>query len=163
MVGADPGGVLNTAGLVTRNPRTLTTKSTRKTKSSSRSVLQQRSIDVAMKGHRETYQAYVPDIVRKSRAKPIQSTLKIGTYNVRTLNNYKYEQLIIGCREQELDIIGIQEHRQIFEDEIKHEESEDGSYIIGMSSATAEGNVGVGVLIKAKYKAILSNIMKINE
>ena len=61
---------------------------------------------------------------RKLRvAKP----LTISTYNVRTLyQKGKLHQLMTGCSEQGIDIVGIQEHRLITNKDLDKEWFDDG-------------------------------------
>ncbi|CAF1094139.1 unnamed protein product, partial [Didymodactylos carnosus] len=62
------------------------------------------------------------------------------------------------------DIVAIQEHRQRSKDtEIEYRYSDDGEWLLGLASATEEGNGGVGLLMKTKYKELLMNIERVSD
>ena len=67
----------------------------------------------------------------------VAKPLTISTYNVRTLyQKGKFHQLTTGCSEQNIDIVGIQEHRLITDKAIDQEWSTDGEWLLAYASAT---------------------------
>lgn len=110
---------------------------------------------------RETERAGASDKRKDRRAR---NTIKIATYNVRTLNDCgKIEQLISGCEKFNISVVAIQEHRQIIEEEIKYEWTSNRKWLRVFSSATKQSTGGVGLLLEAKIANALQSVTKVSD
>ena len=95
-----------------------------------------------------------------------RKAIYISTYNVRTLGpTGKLHQLITGCVKNNIDIVAVQEHRwQTSESVSTHEEHLDGeTWRFEYSSATPQGQGGVGLLISPKFAKLFASSEKISE
>lgn len=84
-------------------------------------------------------------VIEKARAK-VCKILKTSTCNVRTLlKKGQIYQLIKGCKDSDLDIIAIQEHRWRTDDGIEILKNCDYHFFYASASKKVHG--GVGILI----------------
>ena len=99
-------------------------------------------------------------VIDRARVK-VRKLLKTSTYNVRTLlKKGQIHQLIKGCKENNLDIVAIQEHRWRTQNDndILKNPGHDFFY----ASASKEGHGGVGILIKSELANCIVSITKVN-
>jgi exonuclease III len=113
----------------------------------------------------------------RNRKLPLSSKAAtiISTYNVRTIKEIgKIHQLISGCIETGIDIVAIQEHRwqtkqavdtHIERVTIENNEGEPKTHTwrFDYSSATPEGQGGVGILMNDRAAKSLISVDKISE
>ena len=98
-------------------------------------------------------------VIDKARVK-VCKILKTSTYNVRTLlKKGQIYQLIKDCKENDLDIIAIQEHRWRTDNDIDILKNCD--YHLLYASASKEGHGGVNILIKSNLANCVINATKI--
>ena len=111
---------------------------------------------------RETERAWPSDNARDPKAK-LPMSLKIASYNVRTLNGAgKLEQINKGCSSFNINIMAIQEHRQIFkEQEIKFEWTQNKQHLFVLASASQEGQGGVGFILDQNSASSLKDVKKV--
>ena len=94
-----------------------------------------------------------------------KQTLKIATFNVRTLNRIgQLPELIASAVEQKIDIICIQEHRYTHTEDIKYHETGNGWSLVTVSAWKNSVNAavgGVGLLIGPRALKTQNSIEKI--
>ena len=94
----------------------------------------------------------------------VAKPLTISTYNVRTLyQKGKFNQLTTGCSEQNIDIVGIQEHCLITDKAIDQEWSTDGEWLFAYASASWERQGGVGMLLTKGLGKHLRTVKKVSD
>ena len=99
-------------------------------------------------------------VIDKARVK-VCKLLKTSTHNVRTLlKKGQIHQLIKGCKENNLDIVAIQEHRWRTQNDI--DILKNHGYDFFYASASKEGHGGVGILIKNQLANCILRITKVN-
>ena len=118
-----------------------------------------------MKGCGETERARIPDQALDPRTKNNRlRSFKIATYNVRSLKGSgKEHQLTTGCEKFMINIVAIQEHRYIFDEDIKYTWNNDKTWLKVYASATEEGNGGLGLLFDKRTANSLKQVDKIND
>jgi len=116
---------------------------------------------------RETTRAGYSDDAKDKKAR---NTYNIATYNVRTLNKCgAITTLIEGCRKHNIGILAIQEHRQIFTDNVlqtkqtTHLDNNNDAWHLILSSATAKGHGGVGFLMQDRIAKSMQPPVKISD
>ena len=95
-----------------------------------------------------------------------RKVIKISTYNVRTLKQPgKLHQLIDGCINNGIDLVAVQEHRWQTQEQVSThlEYIDETTWRFEYSSATIEGQGGVGLLISPKLTKYLSSTDKISD
>ena len=95
-----------------------------------------------------------------------RKVIKISTYNVRTLKQPgKLHQLIDGCINNGIDLVAVQEHRWQTQEQVSThlEYIDETTWRFEYSSATIEGQEGVGLLISPKLTKYLSSTDKISD
>ena len=102
-----------------------------------------------------------PAVLIKTKHQP----LRISTFNTRTLkDNWRLSELIYNARNQDLSIVGIQEHRRVHEEELNFYQNEGYHFITGSawrnSSQAAVG--GVGILLKNSAERAMSSITSLS-
>lgn len=101
-----------------------------------------------------------PDYCRLSAFKP----LAISTYNVRTLSQQgKTHQLLMGCADIGVDIIGLKENRLITSNPTEELWSDVRNWVIVYSSATQGRQGGVGLLMSKHIYRCLQRVNAITE
>lgn len=116
-----------------------------------------------MKGARETERTLPPDNAKGSRAKTTTTKLKIATYNVRTLKHVgSLDILMTGCTNFDISILAIQEHRQILNNNIVKEWSNDNQWLKIMQTADATGYGGIGFIINKKLASKSVTVEEVN-
>jgi hypothetical protein len=50
--------------------------------------------------------------------------MKVATYNVISLPPARQHQLVMGCNKWSIDVVAIQEHRQMYESELHYQQME---------------------------------------
>ena len=102
-----------------------------------------------------------PAVLIKCRNK-----LQIATFNTRTLkDNWRLSELVYNTKKFEIDVIGIQEHRRVHEEILKHEKSE-GYHLITASAwrnAAQAATGGVGVLLTGKAERAMRTVKAISD
>ncbi len=90
--------------------------------------------------------------------------MTLSTYNVRTLyQTGKFDQLVRKAKEIEnIDIVGIQEHRWITQDNISQQWSDDRDFLFIYSTASSERVGGVGVLVRKKHVPAIRSMENIS-
>ena len=100
-----------------------------------------------MTPHEETFRTHGAERLRYARR-----TLKVATYNVRTLYQAgKFHQLCSGSELVALDFIAVQEHRWVTNDEVDYQWDTNRKYMLAYSSADARRQGGVGLLISKSH------------
>lgn len=93
----------------------------------------------------------------------VAKPLTISTYNVRThYQKEKFHQLTTGCSEQNIDIVGIQEHRLITDKAI-NQDSIDREWLLAYVSATWERQGAVGILLTKEMSKHLRTVEKVSD
>ena len=128
---------------------------------------------VAMTGLGETARTQDPEGTRAEEETDGNRTLPrtklprgmtLSTYNVRTLYQAgKFDQLIRQASGlDDIDIIGIQEHRWITAENISKQWSDNKEFLFYYSTASPERWGGVGILVRRKYAAAIRSVEKVS-
>ena len=102
----------------------------------------------------------VPTLIKPKK------TTKISTFNIRTAKeDWRISELIYNLKAQNISIAGLQEHRRVYDEEIKYQNFEDHFLITASawrnSSQAATG--GVGIIINKQAEQVLSDVDKISD
>ena len=93
--------------------------------------------------------------------------LKVSTFNVRTLNGKsQFSELVNSMSSNFIDIIAVQEHRIVHQDEVLRYSSKSSFQLVTSSATKNSVNAavgGVGFLLSAKAFSNLTKIESINE
>ncbi|MEE8288342.1 MAG: reverse transcriptase domain-containing protein [Nitrosomonadaceae bacterium] len=95
-----------------------------------------------------------------------KNVLKISTFNVRTIREQRLrEELTSNCVKQNIDVIGIQEHRIVHEEEIRYENIQGRTLITSSAWRNSAGAAtgGVGILLNTKAAGALSSVIRHDE
>ena len=110
----------------------------------------------------QTERTQAPDKARGQKA-ILRQHLKVASFNVRTLNGAgKLHQLTTGCERVKINIMAIQEHRQIFASEISEEWTQDGKWLKILASANEAGVGGIGLVIERNLASLLQPCIKVS-
>ena len=107
----------------------------------------------------------VPDGTRNGPRTKLPRGMTLSTYNVRTLYQAgKFDQLIRQADGlDDIDIIGIQEHRWTTAENISKQWSDNKEFLFYYSTASSERWGGVGILVRRKYVAAIRSVEKVSD
>ena len=96
-----------------------------------------------------------PAVLIKTKHQP----LRISTFNTRTLkDNWRLSELIYNARNQDLSIVGIQEHRRVHEEELNQNEGYHFNTGSAWRNSSQAAVGGVGILLKNSAERAMSTI-----